>query len=95
MVNFGYKCEHCVSFKLPSKLAKAPLHNIRAGFPNEIVIIDFIGSLPIIELGNRYVLGMVDIYVEWCAAISIEEVDALTISRTILKDWVTRWRAHL
>lgn len=95
VVNFGNNCSHCASFKSPSAAAKAPLQNMTAGFPNEIVGIDLIGPLPITESGNRYILVMVDLFTKWCEAVPLAETDAVTVGHAILKDWVARWGAPL
>lgn len=88
-------CEHYASFKSPSSTVKAPLPNIMAGFLNEIVSIDLIGSLPIIKSGNYYVLVIVNLFTKKCEAIPIAEIDTLTIGHAILKDLVARWGASL
>lgn len=94
VVNFCTRCDTCASFKC-QRYNRAPLTNITTGFPNEIVGVDIIGPLPISDVGNRYILVMVDLFTKWCEAVPLVEMDAVTVANAIFREWIARWGAPL
>ena len=53
---FCRTCSECTSRESPSPRNRGPLTPVKAGYPMQIVAVDILGSLPITENGNSYVL---------------------------------------
>jgi hypothetical protein len=90
---FCQACEYCERFKNPIPTRRAPLQNVKAGFPNEMVGIDIIGPLPETHNGNRYIVVMVDYFTKWAEAVATATIDAATVANVIFDRWVCQWGA--
>lgn len=93
VVNFCNNCNHCGSFKNPTRMYRAPLQIIESGYPNEIVGIDLIGPLTETTRKNRYILVMIDYFTKWCEAVPIQSMDAVTVANAIIDQWICHWGA--
>ena len=49
-------CATCAARKNPSKRGKAPLQNVVAGYPMQIVAVDIVGPISPSTTGNAYIL---------------------------------------
>ena len=91
--NLCNSCPQCGVMKSPSHPNRAPLHPIKAGFPNEVVAMDIMGPMPQTSRRNRYILVLVDYFTKWCEAVPLSEVDATTVANAVLSHWICRWGA--
>lgn len=62
---FCNQCEVCTRAKDPPRHARVPLETIRAGFPFQILAMDFMGPFPIATRGSKYKLVAEDHFSKW------------------------------
>ena len=73
------QCEKCEMFKTPKENSMAPLQPIVSHRILELLVIDFIGPLPVSKKGNRYILSMIDHFSKYAAAFSTNRQDTPTV----------------
>ena len=78
-------CQVCKTVK-SGKGHKAPLKPLVVTRPLEIVSMDVVGPLPVSDLGNKYIITMMDLFSRWPAAYPVNDMSAETVIRC-LKDW--------
>jgi len=54
------------------------------------VAFDIIGPLELTEMGNRYILVLVDYYAKWAEAYSIPNHKSETVADAIVGQWISR-----
>ncbi|UYV61724.1 hypothetical protein LAZ67_1006165, partial [Cordylochernes scorpioides] len=81
-------CTQCSSRKGPTTRSKGKLKIYNVGAPFERVAIDVVGSFPKSDLGNKYILVIMDYFTKWPVAVPIPDQEASTLSEALLKDWV-------
>jgi transposase InsO family protein len=86
VTDFIKMCDACLRRKTGHKV-KAPLgDDLKATEFLDIVSLDIVGTLPVAEQGNKYLLTFIDHYTRFCDAIPIARQD----TETIAKEFVTR-----
>ncbi|UYV75940.1 K02A2.6-like [Cordylochernes scorpioides] len=58
------------------------------GTPFERIAIDVVGPFPKRDLGNKYILVIMDYFTKWPVAVPIPDQEASTVSETLLQDSV-------
>ena len=76
-------CTLCSSRKDPPAKARAPLQNIRAGYPLQMVAIDIMGPFPKSAAGNTHILVASDYFTRWVEAYAIPNLKATTVARKL------------
>ena len=91
VVDYCRKCDKCAARKPSKQSNKAPLGQYLVGEPMERVAVDILGPLPLTERGNRYILVLCDCFTKWTDAYSIPDQESLTIARTIVNEFISRF----
>ncbi|UYV61916.1 K02A2.6-like [Cordylochernes scorpioides] len=78
---FGQKVE------LMSENGAEIIYNV--GAPFERIAIDVVGPFPKSDLGNKYILVIMDYFTKWPVAVPIPDQEASTVSEALLQDWVS------
>nr|VZI11331.1 unnamed protein product [Spirometra erinaceieuropaei] len=92
---FCNTCPTRATFKGLNPRRQAPLQPMATGFPFERVGIDVIGPLPITLTVNRYILVMVDYFIQWAEAVTLPRQDAASFTTALLTTWVCRFGAPI
>lgn len=93
-------CEVCGSRKVTQKKGKAPMKQYNVGLPMERIAIDFMGPLPRSnsENGNvpkRYLMVIGDYFTKWTEAIPLENLEAKTVARVLIDNFICRFGVPL
>lgn len=87
--NFVKRCSVCQQLKNYGP-KKAPMLSLPEAGPFELVCIDIVG--PVKLSGNfKYILTMLDNYSKWVEAVPLTSIDADTVSKAFIKNWIFRW----
>ncbi|UYV68182.1 K02A2.6-like, partial [Cordylochernes scorpioides] len=81
-------CTQCSARKGPTTRSKGKLKIYNVGSPFERIAIDVAGPFPKGDLGNKYVLVIMDYFTKWPVAVPIPDQEASTVSEARLQDWV-------
>ena len=76
-------CSACATRKSPAPKNKAPLKNIRVGYPMQLVAVDILGPLPESTGGNSYLLVAGDYFTRWMEAYPIPNQEASTVAKKL------------
>ncbi|UYV82242.1 K02A2.6-like [Cordylochernes scorpioides] len=74
--------------KGPTTRSKGKLKIYNVGAPFERIAIDVAGPFPKSDLGNKYILIIMDYFTKWPVAVPIPDQEASTVSEALLQDWV-------
>ena len=88
-------CPICNKNKKAKTKPRAGLRNFRAGAPMERVHMDILGPFPPSQLGNRYILLMIDQFTKWVEIHAIPEQTAEQTARIAVDQFFTRFGAPL
>ena len=86
-------CELCETRKSPSKARHAPMQVKQAGNPVQRIAMDILGPLPETTRGNKYVLVVADYFTKWTEAYAIPNMEASTVPRVFVNEFVTLFSA--
>ena len=94
------RCKICCSRKMSHKQAKAPMKQYNVGLPMERVAIDFMGPLTKTKPQNgnapkRYLMVIGDYFTKWIEAIPLENIEAKTVARALIDQFITRFGVPL
>ncbi|UYV66258.1 K02A2.6-like [Cordylochernes scorpioides] len=81
-------CTQCSARKGPTTRSKGKLKIYNVGAPFERIAIDVAGPFPKSDLGNKYILVIMDYFTKWPVAVPIPDQEASTVSEALLQDWV-------
>ena len=79
------QCEKCEIFKVPKENTIAPLKPIETNRVLELLVMDYIGPLPIAKNGNRYILTMIDHFSKFGVAFPTNRQDSQTVISCLQK----------
>ena len=93
-------CEVCCFRKMSLRKSKAPMKQYNVGLPMERIAIDFMGPLvrTTPKNGNapkRYLMVVVDYFTKWTEAIPLENLEAKTVARALIDNFITRFGVPL
>ncbi|XP_033728147.1 protein NYNRIN-like [Pecten maximus] len=93
----GYKkaCVVCNVNKKSCRKPKAALQRYHAGYSMEIIHLDILGPFASIELGNSYVLVMIDQLLKWIECVALPNQSADLIARKFFSRFVVTFRCPL
>lgn len=74
------ECSTCTRGKPGPGLGIFSLHQFVVGAPLDMLEIDIVGTCPITENNNEYIIVMVDYYAKWTEAFSVPNRTALTVA---------------
>ena len=94
------RCEICGSRKGAFKSGKAPMKQYNVGLPMERIAIDFMGPFnrTIPQNGNapkRYLMVIGDYFTKWTEAIPLENLEAKTVARALIDNFISRFGVPL
>ena len=94
------RCEVCCSRKMSLRKSKAPMKQYNVGLPMERIAIDFMGPLvrTTPKNGNapkRYLMVVGDYFTKWTEAIPLENLEAKTVARALIDNFITRFGVPL
>ncbi|MCG8049195.1 MAG: DDE-type integrase/transposase/recombinase [Candidatus Thiodiazotropha taylori] len=78
------QCLVCQEFKHPQRKPRAPMKNIKGGFPLERLGIDCVGPLPMTEDGNKYITVAVDYFTKYPFAFASSDIKAETVADKLM-----------
>lgn len=84
-------CSVCCAKKGPKSRPRAPLQVRLVGEPMARVAVDIAGPLPLTSSGNRYILVAMDYFTKWPEAYPIPNQEAVTVARTLVDGFFTRF----
>ncbi|XP_033099760.1 uncharacterized protein K02A2.6-like [Anneissia japonica] len=84
-------CEICNRSKKSTRRGKYPMTEFHAGIPMERVHIDFLGPLHKTELGNVYILMMVDKFTKWVEISPVPSQTTEVNARALEGDFFSRF----
>ena len=74
---------------MPQKKPKAPMKQYNVGAPLERVAVDIMGPFPRTPNGNKYIMVVGDYFSKWMQAFTIKQLDAVTVARKLVDQFVT------
>ena len=82
------------------KHAKAPMKQYNVELPMERVAIDFMGTLTKTKPQNgnapkRYLMVIGDYFTKWTESIPLENIEAKTVARALIDQFITRFGVPL
>ena len=83
-------CERCMIAKAPIPSVKPPMGNLIASCPMEILAIDYTLQEKSTD-GRENVLIMTDIFSKFTQAVPTRDQKAVTVAKTIVKEWFVRY----
>ena len=83
------KCSVCAQKN--KQLNRAPLKHEPVGEPLQRVGLDIVGPLPCTDLGNSYILVIVDYFTRWVEAYGIPDHTAMTVADKFVNEFVCRF----
>ena len=84
-------CEKCQRRKPPSKKKRAQMQVVVAEEPWARVAMDMMGPLPLTTRGHRYILVIADYFSKWVEAFPMENGEAVTAARLLVREVVCRF----
>ena len=88
VTNWCRSCKTCVSRKDPPRRPRAPLTNMKAGYPLQIIATDIICPFPTSAEGNKYILVASDYFTRWVEAYAIPNLEATTVTQKLTKEFL-------
>ena len=82
-------CDLCASRNMPQKKPKASMKQYNVGAPLETVAVDIMGPIPRTQNGNKYITVVGDYFSKWMQAFAIRQLDAVTVARKLVDQFVT------
>ncbi len=84
-------CGECISAKGPRSKSRGQMKQYNSGAPFERIAMDVAGPFPISQLGNRYVLVVMDYFSKWPEVYAIPNQEAGTVADVFINNWVSRY----
>ena len=84
-------CATCAARKNPSRRGRAPLQNVAAGYPMQIVAVDIVGPISPSTTGNTYILVASDYFTKWVEAYAIPNQEAVTVATKLVDEFFCRF----
>ncbi len=84
-------CADCAAHKNPATKPRAPLMNVKTGYPLQLVAMDIPGPFPESDLGNRYILVVADYFTRWTEACAIKNQEATTVAKKATDEFFFRF----
>ena len=89
------ECMVCARNKPGGHGKNAPMVQFPAGAKHEMVGMDLVGSLPLTDAKNKYLLVIVDYWTRWAEAVPIPNKESATVARAFMDNWVFRFGSPL
>ena len=87
-------CIHCQRAKVLRHVSSSLTDFVPPSSSFELVHMDIVAPLPSLQ-GYRYCLTCVDRFPRWPEAIPIKNIEATTIAKAFLSDWIARFSTPL
>ena len=84
-------CPSCAARKGTGQRRRGALHNVKTGYPLELIAMDIVGPFPPSKSGNKYILVVSDYFTKWVEAFGIPSQDAVTVANCIVDSVFCRW----
>ena len=84
-------CHVCATKKTAGRQQKASMRRYDVGSPMEEIAIDLMGPFPESEMGNKYVLVVVDSFSKWMEAYAIPNIEAKTVAERLVLEFISRF----
>ena len=81
-------CQACAAWKTVRWLQKAEMFPYDVGFPMEEVAIDLMGPFSESEMGNKYILVILDSFSRWMEAYLDPNIEAKTIEEKFVMEFI-------
>ena len=88
---FCAECDKCGSRQSPIPKPRAPMGELHASEPWEIVSIDFLTSLPTTARGNKHLLVCCDHFTRWVEVFPLPDMTATTVARVLTHELFSRF----
>jgi len=90
VTNWCRSCPVCARRVSPRSAPRGLLQPLEPTYPGEIVVMDFLGPLPISSAGNRYVLVLADHFSKWVETVATPNADSPTVAKALVDRIVCR-----
>ncbi len=88
--NWCGSCATCASRNNPTPSARAPLTNVKAGSPMQIVAVDLLGTFPESQASNTYILVASDYFTRWVEAYHVPNQEATMVAKKLTDEFFFR-----
>ena len=85
------KCFECQARKMPPRHIKAEMKTYNIGIPVERIEIDILRPLTETNARHKYILVITDCFTKWVEAIPLQSIDASTIAKHFVEQFITRF----
>jgi len=89
--NWCASCNVCAQRTSPRSAPPGLLQPIAAKYPWEVVVIDYMGPLPVSATGNRYIIVLADHFSKWVEAAAVPTADATTTADFLIRHAICRF----
>ena len=84
-------CSQCQRCNSPPTTPRATIISIETSRPFQKVVWDFMGPLPPLVRGNRYILVITDLFKKWVEAFPLKEMSSETLARVLFNEVICRF----
>ena len=91
VINWVRNCASCQQVQPPPRHGNVPLIPVRIGRPFDKVAVDIVGPVPESEVGNRYILTLVDYATRWAEAYPLRNVTAELVTDLIVERFIPQF----
>ena len=84
-------CHVCATKKNAGRHRKAEMRRYDVGLPMEEIAMDLMGPFPESDVGNKYVLVVVDSFSKWMEAYPIPNIEAKTVAEKLVLEFISRF----
>ena len=88
---FCGKCDRCAGRNAPNPQPRAPMGELHASEPWEMMSIDFLTDLPLTDRGNKHLLICCDHFTRWVEVFPLPDMSAVTVARTLADEVFSRF----
>ena len=91
VTSFCAQCDRCAGRNGPNPKARAPMGELFASEPWEVLSIDFLTDLPLTERGNKHLLVCCDHFTRWVEVFALPDMTAVTVARVLTEEVFSRY----
>ena len=91
VAEFCAQCDRCSGRNSPHPRPRAPMGELYASEPWEVLSIDFLTDLPLTERGNKHLLVCCDHFTRWVEVFALPDMTAVTVARVLAEEVFSRY----
>jgi len=90
VANWCRSCTTCSARSSPRTAPPGLLMPLAPTYPGEVVVMDFLGPLPLSSRGNKFILVFADHFSKWVETVAVPSADAVTVADALVERIVCR-----